>query len=100
MLELAIWKSKITAHYGQIEGHLTTNSKKERRTDSVSRTQIRTDSVTMVMIIVPTVFSFLTDSSGVNNIVGDIDDNDGDNFDYNDIDDTDESDDSGDEDAL
>ncbi len=47
LLELAIWKSKIT----EINGPLTTKM----------RMQCHTDSVMMVTIIVPDVISFLTD---------------------------------------
>jgi hypothetical protein len=91
LLELAIWKSKISE---------LANMKKKRRTETVSRTQCRTDSLAMVMIIVPIVFSFLSDGSGGNDIAGDNDTNDGDGYDYNDtfdFDDNDSSDDGEDD---
>jgi hypothetical protein len=66
LLELAIWKSKITK---QTEGNidlLTTDMKLECCTNSLS----------MVEIIIPNVLSFLTDGDGGNNLVnGDKDDN-------------------------
>jgi hypothetical protein len=55
LLELAIWKLKIT----KINGPLTTKM----------WMQYRTDSVMMVTIIVPSVLSFLTDDNGRNNVV-------------------------------
>ncbi len=45
------------------------------------------------MIIVPILYSLLTDGSGDNDVVGDVDDNYGDGYNYNDSDD-----DSGDDD--
>jgi hypothetical protein len=51
LLELAIWRSKITEQSGQKNDHLTTEMKMQCRADSVS----------MVNIIVPNVMSFLTD---------------------------------------
>ncbi len=79
LLELAIWGSKITEQCDHNNDHLI-------------RKQCCTDSLTMVMIIIPTVFSFLTGGSGCNKVVGDNDDDDGDGDDYNDTDD--DSDDS------
>ena len=49
LLELAIWKSNVTAQRDQSNAHL-----------SETRTQRRIDSLATVMIIVPLVFSFLT----------------------------------------
>jgi hypothetical protein len=97
LLELAIWKSKITEQHGQRNVHVLSNMQKKRRTDTVSRTQCRTDSLATVMIIVPLVFSYLTDDSGGNNIVGDNDDWYDDCYDYNDVDDSVDSDDGEDE---
>jgi hypothetical protein len=75
LLELAIWKSKITEQYGHDNHHHITNMHKKRRTDSVAKSQCRTDSVAMVRIIVPNVISFLTYGTSVGNSV--VDDNDG-----------------------
>jgi hypothetical protein len=55
LLELAIWKSKIS----EINGPLTTEM----------RMQCWTDSVMMVTIIVPNILSFLTNNSGGNNVI-------------------------------
>ena len=55
LLELAIWKSKITEQVGSY-ALLTTEMKM----------RLRTDSITMVSIIVPNVVSFLTDDDGSN----------------------------------
>lgn len=49
LIELAIWKSKISERYVQKNEHSATNMRKGRRIDSVS----------MVTIIVPNVLSFL-----------------------------------------
>ena len=86
LLELAIWKLKIAEQYDQSNIRLLTNNMKRKRSfDSVTRLQCRTDSLTVVMIIVPLVFSFLTDGCGRNGIVGDSDDDDNeDGYDYND----------------
>ena len=51
LLELAIWKTKIINHYDQNTATLTTKVK----------LLCRTDSITMVSIIVPNVLSYLTD---------------------------------------
>jgi hypothetical protein len=91
LLELAIWKSKISEQYDTNNVHLIANKERKRPHDSDSRTQSRTDSLTTVIIIVPLVFAFLTDGGEGNDIVGEYDDNDGDGYDYNDIDDCDES---------
>jgi hypothetical protein len=55
LLELAIWKSKLS----EINGPLTRGM----------RIQCHTDSVTMVTIIVPNIHSFLTDDDGGNDVV-------------------------------
>ncbi len=55
LLELAFWKSKIS----EINGPLATKMK----------LQCRTDSVMMVIIIIPNVLSFLTDDNGGNYVV-------------------------------
>ena len=60
--------------------------KKKRRIGSASKMQSRTDSVSMVMIIVPIVFSFLIDGSDDNGSVVDSDYNDGGGYNYNDSD--------------
>ncbi len=70
LLELAVWKSKITERYGQNNGLLTIEMKMRYRTDSVS----------MVRIIVPNVLSFLTDGYEENEVV-DADDENGDDSD-------------------
>jgi hypothetical protein len=88
LLELAIWKSKIIEQYDQSNDHLIFNMEKNRPRGPISRTQCRTDSLTAVMIIiVPIVFSFLTDGSDGKGVFGDNDDIDGDGYEYNDIDD-------------
>ena len=78
LLELAIWKSKI-----------------DKRTDRIidMKMECRIDSLSMVVIIVPYVLSFVTGDSEVDNVVdGDDDDNsDGSDWD-NDDDDSDGSD--------
>ncbi len=51
LLELAIWKSKLTKQSDQNNDLLTIKM----------RMQCRTDSVTMVTVVVPNVLSFLTD---------------------------------------
>ncbi len=71
MLELAIWKFKFTEQYDLSNICLNGNMNKKRSFNSVTRLQSRTDSLTVVMIIVPLVFSFLTDGCGGNGIVGD-----------------------------
>jgi hypothetical protein len=55
LLELAIWKLEITEPIGS-NALLTTEMKM----------RLRTDSITMVSIIVPNVLSFLTDDDGSN----------------------------------
>jgi hypothetical protein len=89
LLELAIWKSKTTEqyYYDHNNDHLIANMEKKRHANSVLRMQCRTDSITMVKIIVPLVFSFITQGSVGNSVVGDYDVNDSDLFDYNNIDD-------------
>ncbi len=87
MLELAIWKSKIKEQHGQSKFMSSPTCKKKRRTNSVSRTQCRTDSLATVMIIVPLVFSFLTDDSGGNNLLPPYIDDYYDGYDYDDDDD-------------
>ena len=87
LLELAIWKSKIKEHHGQSNVHFLSNIQKKRRTNSVSRTQCRTDSLATVMIIVPLVFSFLTDDSGGNNLLPPYIDDYYDDYDHYDDDD-------------
>ena len=95
MLELAIWKSKITEQSnGQNSDHLLIASLK-KNTNSISRTQCHTDSFTAVVIIVPNVFSILTGGSGCHDIVGDNDDNAGHICNYTIDDDNSYSDDSG-----
>ena len=64
LLELAIWKSEISKRFGQSTVLLTTEIKMGRRTDSIS----------MVKIIVPNVMSFLTDCDDSNCVVGDLSD--------------------------
>ncbi len=78
MLELAIWKLKIDE---QTDGII--NMKMECRIDSLS----------MVVIIVPYVLSFVTDDSEVDDVVDGDDDDDSDGSDWdNDDDDSDGSD--------
>jgi hypothetical protein len=69
LLELAIWKSKMTEQHGQDDDIVLAKTKKKRRIGSVSKEQSRTDSVTMVIIIVPIVSSFLTDDNDDNDSV-------------------------------
>jgi hypothetical protein len=95
LLELAIWKSKISDQHDHSDDHIMTNLTKKRRTDSVSRTQFRNESLNMVMIIVPIVFSFLTDGNGGNGIADDTHENIGDDYNYNDS-----HDDSSDDDEI
>lgn len=66
LLELAIWKSKIVEQNGEGNHGGFTNKRKKMRIGSVSKMQIRTDSIFMVMIIVPLVFSFPTDGDDDN----------------------------------
>jgi hypothetical protein len=61
LLELAIWKSMTTQLDGQINDSLLTNMTKKSCTDSISKMQCHTKFIATVMIIVPNVFSFLTD---------------------------------------
>jgi hypothetical protein len=70
LLELAFWKSKITEQFSQSNILLTTEMKM----------RCRTESVTMVNIIVPNVVSFLTDFDDSDCVVFDywIDEDDGD----------------------
>ena len=68
LLELAIWKSKITEQHG-CNIHLTTEMK----------IQCRTDSLTMVNITVPNVMSFLADRNDSNCVV-DVWSNEADDF--------------------
>lgn len=56
LLELAIWKWKITEQFHWNSGSLVVDMRMRRRTDSV----------TAVTIIVPNVFSFLTDGNNGN----------------------------------
>jgi hypothetical protein len=66
LLELAIWKSKITVQTDGNNNLLTTDMKME----------CCVDSLLMVEIIIPNVLSFLTDGDGDNNLVdGDEEDN-------------------------
>ena len=76
LLELAFWKSKITEQFSQSNILLTTEMKM----------RCRTESVTMVNIIVPNVVSFLTDLDDSNCAVDE----------WSDEDDGDEEDDDGD----
>ena len=79
-------KLKIAEQHDQSNIRLNENMKRKRSFDSVTRLQCRTDSLTMVMITLPLVFSFLTDGCGGNGIVGDNDDNDDeDGYDYSEI---------------
>ncbi len=78
LLELAIWKSKLS----EINGPLTTKM----------MMQCRTDCVMMVTIIVPNVLSFLTDDYGGNDVVY------GDNYDEGDEGDDDDDDEEDDDD--
>jgi hypothetical protein len=58
LLELAIWKSKITDQGdGQNNDRIFAKRAKLRRNDSVYKTQCRIESITMVTIIVPIVVS-------------------------------------------
>jgi hypothetical protein len=61
LLELAIWKSKITEQFGRSNIFLTTEMKM----------RCRTESFTMINIIVPNVMYFLTDANDSNNVVDD-----------------------------
>jgi hypothetical protein len=81
LLELVVWKSKITEQTDGNIGLLTTDMKMECRIDSLS----------MVEIIVPNVLSFLTDGDGGNNLV-DGDEDDGGNSSMWDEDDDDSDD--------
>ena len=74
LLELAIWKSKI-----------------DERTDRTidMKMECRIDSLSMVVIIVPYVLSFLTDDSEVDNVVDGDDYDDSDGSDWDDDDDGD-----------
>ncbi len=79
-------KLKIAEQHDQSNIRLNENMKRKRSFDSVTRLQCRTDSLPVVMIIVPLVFSFLTDGYGGNGIDGDSDsddDNNEDGYDYN-----------------
>jgi hypothetical protein len=78
LLELAIWKSKI-----------------DERTDGIidMKMECRIDSLSMVIIIVPYVLSFVTDDSEVDNVVDGDNDDDGNGSDWDkDDDDSDGSD--------
>ena len=78
LLELAIWKSKI-----------------DERTDGIidMKMECRIDSLSMVVIIVPYVLSFVTDDSEVDDVVDGDDDDDSDGSDWdNDDDDSNGSD--------
>jgi hypothetical protein len=66
LLELAIWKSKISKRLGQNVDSLTTEMK----------WQCRTDSLSMVYKIVPFVLPFLTDDDGGSNVLNSDDDDD------------------------
>ena len=57
LLELALWKMKITEQFDSSNDTLTFDRKMQRHTDSV----------TMVTIILPNVLSFLTDGDDGNN---------------------------------
>lgn len=62
LLELAIWKSKITEQLY--------DRKNDNHTVDMLKMLCRTDSLTMVNIIVPNVFSFLNDGNNDNVVVG------------------------------
>jgi hypothetical protein len=66
MLELIIWKSKITELFGQSSVPLTTEMKM----------RCRTDSILMIKIIVPNVMSFVTDCDNSNSVANDWSDKD------------------------
>ncbi len=100
LLELAIWKSKITENFDGMTSTLTVDMKMQCRIESLS----------MVAIIGPNVFSFLTDSENGNYVFADSDGNSGnDDDDYDDsaddeednqsVDDEDENEDGWDEDV-
>ncbi len=88
LLELAVWKFKITGINDQSNVRLKDNMKKNASQFGLKNavlcwfTDYGNDNCS-------TRFSFLTDGSGGNGIVGDDDDdnNNGDSYDYNDIDD-------------
>jgi cobalamin biosynthesis protein CobT len=91
LLELAIWKSKISERFGQNVDSLTIEMK----------LQCRTDSLSMVNKIVPFVLPFLTDDDGGSNVVNSDDDDDNSDSDDEDEDEEEDGifDDNGDEEA-
>ncbi len=96
LLELATWKPKIVEQNGNGNHGDLTNKKQRMRIGSVSKMQSRTEAIFMVGIIVPLVFSFLTDGDGDNVSIVDtdtsIDSDDSDGYDFEGDDDYDDGD--------
>ena len=91
LLELALWKSKIMERFGRNKYALVGCTKMECRTDSLS----------MVGIIVPNILSFLTDGDegkhGVGCVNNDDDNSDGDGDSYESLEDDEDWDDGDDD---